>query len=105
MEILVTELLKTVKVRKEEVEKEIKIYRAIARYLNEKLKNAEAKLNTRELEQVIDIDLVVTKRINVLEPEEVFSELAKFILKLKDIKKRVEELHAFYQELESEVSS
>ncbi len=105
MEILVTELLKTVKVKKEEAEKEIKIYRAIARYLNEKLKNAEAKLNTRELEQVIDIDLVVTKRINVLEPEEAFSELAKFILKLKDIKKRVEELHAFYQELESEVSS
>lgn len=103
MEVLVKEIIKTIKVKKEDATKEIKIYNAIANFLNEKIKNGEAKILTYEREQVIDIDLIVVKRINVLEPEEAFSELAKFIFKLKDIKKKVEELYFFYQEHLNEV--
>jgi len=98
MELIMKENLKTVKVRKEGAEREIKIYRTIAKFLTEKIKAGSVEVIVTEREEVYDIEVVVTKRIGVLEPEDAFKELAKFVLKLEKLKENFDKLYSFYSE-------
>ena len=98
MELIVKENLKTIKIRKEEGEKEIKIYKTIAKFLTDKIKAGSVEVIVTEREEVYDIEVAVTKRIGVLEPEDAFKELAKFVLKLEKLKEYLDKLYSFYSE-------
>ncbi|MCD6413586.1 MAG: hypothetical protein J7L54_05530 [Elusimicrobia bacterium] len=98
MELIVKENLKTIKIGKEEGKKEIKIYKAIAKFLTEKIKAGSVETVITEREQAYDIEVIVTKRIGVLEPEDAFKDLAKFVLKLEKLKEYLDKLYSFYSE-------